>query len=427
MPEIAPFRGYRYNPETVDLHAVVAPPYDVISPELQARLYEKSPYNVVRLILGREENRYASAAEAFQQWQKEGVLRRDAKPALYLLHQLFDGPEGSTVKRKGFVAVCRLEEFDKQIVLPHEKTLSEPREDRLKLFTATNSNFSQIFCLYSDPEKYIDRSLNGSAKSNPEIDVTFEGVQNKLWPVTEESVIGDVRKVLSSKQVLIADGHHRYETALAFRDQVRSANPAHTGNEPYNFVMMFFTNVDDEGLAIYPTHRLVHSLTGFDAGRFLKKAGEYFIIREFDDPASLLSALESSSVPSFGLQLAGERVTRLLSLKPVRPAGEILQDTLPPEVRELDVTLLHFAILRDMLGISMEAQEAKRNLEYVRDFSEALNAVKSGKAQLAFLMNATKIQQVRSVARAGHTMPQKSTYFHPKLLSGLVLNRLDSW
>ena len=427
MPEIAPFRACRYNLAKVDIHSVVAPPYDVISPGLQEKLYGRDPYNVVRLILGREEDRYAAAAKAFQQWQESGVLERDREPAIYLLHQIFDGPEGSPITRKGFIALCRLEEFDKKIVLPHEKTLSKPREDRLKLFIAAKANFSQIFCLYSDPEKDIDHALNGRSKADPVIDVSYDGVQNKLWPVTDKSVIDKVRKVMTGKQVLIADGHHRYETALAYRDRMRSANSRHTGDEPSNFVMMFLTNVDDEGLVIYPTHTVVHSLPSFDRTGFLKRVEESFIVREIADPSSLLTAMQSSSVPCFGVQLQGEDMVRFLSLKPVRPSAGALRDAVPAELKDLDVTLLHSAILRDILGISTEAQEAKKNIEYVRDFSDAVKAVREGKAQLAFLMNATKIQQVRAVARAGHTMPQKSTYFHPKLLSGLVINRLDAW
>ena len=425
MPEIIPFRGFRYNQSKVDIHDVVAPPYDVIPPEQQERLYDRSPYNVVRLILGREADRYASSAATLKQWISEAILMRDPNPAFYVLHQEFGGDDGKPITRKGFVALCRLEEFEKKIVLPHEKTLAKPKEDRFKLFKATNSNFSQIFSFYSDPEKKIDRMLNGVAKTKPAIDVSYDDVRNSVWTVTDNEVIQNIRAAIAEKQVLIADGHHRYETALAYRDWMRSNAAHHTGREPYNYVMMFFTNVDDEGLVIYPTHRLIHSLPLFDRGKFLESVERFFIVREYKDEEAIMIALASSPVPSFGLLMGGDSTVYLLSLKPTTLPTEIVRDPLPPEVKELDVTILHSLILKDLLGISMEAQEQKRNLNYVRDAQEAYQSVLKGHAQLAFVMNATKIHQVRSVARAGFTMPQKSTYFYPKLVSGLVMNVMD--
>ena len=425
MPEIIPFRGFRYNQSKVDIHDVVAPPYDVIPPEQQERLYDRSPYNVVRLILGREADRYASSAATLKQWISEAILMRDPNPAFYVLHQEFGGDDGKPITRKGFVALCRLEEFEKKIVLPHEKTLAKPKEDRFKLFKATNSNFSQIFSFYSDPEKKIDRMLNGVAKTKPAIDVSYDDVRNSVWTVTDNEVIQNIRAAIAEKQVLIADGHHRYETALAYRDWMRSNAAHHTGRELYNYVMMFFTNVDDEGLVIYPTHRLIHSLPLFDRGKFLESVERFFIVREYKDEEAIMIALASSPVPSFGLLMGGDSTVYLLSLKPTTLPTEIVRDPLPPEVKELDVTILHSLILKDLLGISMEAQEQKRNLNYVRDAQEAYQSVLKGHAQLAFVMNATKIHQVRSVARAGFTMPQKSTYFYPKLVSGLVMNVMD--
>jgi len=422
MPEIIPFRGVRYNQKKIDIHDVIAPPYDVISPGQQARLYDRSPYNVVRLILGREEDRYASAAMTLDQWIDESILVKDAEPSIYVLHQEFGGGEKKAIVRKGFVVLCRLEEFDKKIILPHEKTLLKPREDRLKLFKATNSNFSQVLSFYSDPEKSVDRILNGITKTEPQIDVGFDDVQNRLWRVTDGAVIQNIRRALADKQVLIADGHHRYETALAYRDWIRSHSSNHSGNELYNYVMMFLTNVDDEGLVIYPTHRLIHSLPSFDRKAFLESVAKFFIVREYKDEEAIMIALASNPVPSFGLLMAGDPTVYLLSLNPTSLPSEIVRDPLPPEVKELDVTILHSVILKDLLGISVEAQEQKRNLEYVRDAQEAYQSVLRGQAQLAFVMNATKIHQVRSVARAGSTMPQKSTYFYPKLVSGLVMN-----
>jgi uncharacterized protein (DUF1015 family) len=425
MPEIRPFRGYLYNQAKVDLQNVVAPPYDVISPTQQEELYARSPYNIVRLILGKEENRYSSAAKHFLEWQDAGILVRGRKPAIYVLHQTFENSDGKSVTRKGFIALCRLEEFHKKIVLPHEKTLAKPREDRLKLLKACNANFSQIFSLYSDPEKRIDSLLKVRTGSKPSVEVMFENVRNTMWIVEDGTIIEAVQNSLGDKQVLIADGHHRYETALAYRDFMKSRDPQYSGNEPYDYVMMFFTNLDDEGLVIYPTHRIVHSLENFAGKAFLDRISEFFVCRDFKEPHALLAALASSSTRSFGMLVKDDPHFYLITLKPTLSSGQVIKDTLPEEVKELDVTLLHSLILKDLLGISSEAQEQKLHIDYVKSEEEALSAVWRGKAQLAFLMNATKIGEVRRVARAGHTMPQKSTYFYPKLLSGLVINKLS--
>lgn len=424
MPTIIPFRGYLYNQSKVAIHDVVAPPYDVISAEQQARLYEMNPYNVVRLILGREEDRSSSAARHFEDWQRAGVLIRDETPTLYVLHQEFEDIDGRTVLRKGFIALCRLEEFEKRIVLPHERTLAKPKEDRFRLFKATNANFSQVFSLYSDPEKEIDRLLNGVAKTSSTIDVFFEDIQNRLWRIDDQQAIGAVQEFLNGKQVLIADGHHRYETALAYRDFMRSKNRNHSGTELYNYMMMFFTNIDDDGLIIYPTHRVVHSLPEWNGRSFLKKVEEHFIVHDIRDYELLHEGMKSSSVCAFGLAMSDDPVLYLLTLKPMPSPQELIEEALPPEVKGLDTTILHHLVLKTLLGISVEAQEQKTNLEYTKDARQALDSVEKGKAQLAFLMNPTRIEQVRAVAKAGHTMPQKSTYFYPKLLSGLVINKL---
>ncbi len=424
MPEIIPFRGILYNQSRVPLADVVAPPYDVISAEQQAALYRANPYNVVRLILGTEEDRYTSAAEYFQRWLTEGILVRDEQPCFYLLHQTFDDRDGRTLTRKGFIALCRLEEFERRVVLPHEQTLAGPREDRLKLFRATNANFDQVFTLYSDPRKELDQLLNGNAKTPPVIDVLFDDVQHRVWRIQDEPTIRAIQAFLSERQVLIADGHHRYETALAYRNERRAANPHHTGNELYNYVMMFFTNIDDDSLVIYPTHRLVHSLNGFDRSSFLALLGEYFIVREFREYEDVAEGMKSSSATAFGIALHGDPLLYLATLKPAYTAQELVTDRMPEEVKQLDVSLLHSFILKRLLGISVEAQERKTNIDYVKDARQAVANVQAGQAQIAFLLNPTHIAQVRAVAKSGHTMPQKSTYFYPKLASGLVLHTL---
>jgi uncharacterized protein (DUF1015 family) len=422
MPEIRPFRGLLYNQATVRLDEVVAPPYDVISPGQQEALYARNPHNAVRLVLGREQDRYASAASYLEQWMAESVLVRDQEPTIYVLWQRFRDATGKELTRKGFISLCRLEDFESRVVLPHEKTHPQAREDRFKLFKATNANMSQVFALYSDPEEAIQRHMNGLSNARPSLEIVFDHVDNRLWKLREKSAIEQIGTLMRTKQVLIADGHHRYETALAYRDWMRSQHPHQTGEELYNFIMMYFTNVDEEGLIILPTHRVVHSLPQFEPKAILTKLEEHFILHEYKDKESLLSALAASPVVSFGLTLQGASVYYLLTLKPTAPAKELVAEQLPPEVKDLDVTVLHSLVIGDILAISPEDQDNKRHLEYTHDFSEAIAAVGTGKAQLAFLMNPTRIEQVRNVARAGHTMPHKSTFFYPKLLSGLVVN-----
>jgi uncharacterized protein (DUF1015 family) len=424
MPDIEPFRGYRYNPALVPLPEVIAPPYDVISPHQQALLYDANPHNIVRLILGREDDRYSSAARCYEEWKHKRLLLRDEQPAFYLLHQTFADDDGHQVTRRGFIVRCKLEGFDKQIVLPHEKTLAKPREDRLKLFKATEANFSQVFSLYSDPAMEIDATMKGIDNAEPIIDVEFEEVRNKLWRVEDGGAIQSIQRFLRRKQVLIADGHHRYETALAFRDFKKSQNSDHTGSEPYNYVMMFLTNIDEKGLVIFPTHRVVHSLLGFNSEAMLKKLERTFIVRKFREFETLSEGLKSSSTMSFGVVMSGDPAYSLISLKPSTSLADIIAEPIPPEVKELDVTVLHTLILRDILGISLQDQEQKANLDYVKDVRQALRQVEERDAQLAFFLKPTRIDQVRAVAKAGHTMPQKSTYFYPKLLSGLVINPL---
>ncbi len=425
MATIKPFRGIRYNQMKVTLANVVAPPYDVISPEQQNGYYAKDPLNVIRLILGREEDRYASAAKTYSEWQGSDVLLRDLTPSIYPLVQTFKTIEGKQIQRKGFIALCRLEEFEKKIVLPHERTLSKAKEDRFKLFKATKSNFSQVFSLYSDPEKKIDQYLDPIHSTYPVIDVEFEQVQNQLWQISDPMVIDGIASLMESKQVLIADGHHRYETGLAYRELMRSQNPNHTGNELYNYIMMFFTNLDDEGLVIFPTHRVIHSLPEYDGGELTAKLQEHFTLQVFPTPQMMMNALKQNSRFAYGFVSHHSPKFFTATLNDELLLQTLITDELPVEVKELDVVLLHNHILRNLLGISQEAQDKKLNIHYIQNVHECIDEVASGASQIAFFVNPTKIEQVRAVSKSGNVMPQKSTFFFPKLISGLVLNKME--
>jgi uncharacterized protein (DUF1015 family) len=425
MATIRPFRGIRYNQMKVKMADVVAPPYDVISPEQQNGYYDKDPFNVIRLILGREEDRYASAAKHYDEWQSQDVLLRDLSSSIYPLVQTFKTIEGKQIQRKGFIALCKLEEFEKKIVLPHERTLSKAKEDRFKLFKATKSNFSQVFTLYSDPEKKIDHFLDPIHSTYPVIDVEFDNVQNQLWQVSDSSVISGIAALMEPKQVLIADGHHRYETGLAYRDLMRSQNPNHTGNELYNYIMMFFTNLDDEGLVIFPTHRVIHSLPKYDGSELTSALQQHFNLQVYPTPQMMMDGMKQGARFTFGFVSNHSSKFFTATLKDESLFSTLVKDELPAEVKGLDVVLLHNHILRNLLGISQDAQDKKLNIHYIQNIHDCIDEVASGASQVAFFVNPTKIEQVRAVSKSGNVMPQKSTFFFPKLISGLVLNIME--
>lgn len=418
MPEIKPFRGLIYNPDLVKIADVVAPPYDVISPEMQNDLYNASPYNIVRLILGREEDRYAAAAQSLAAWRAANILHADRDRSLYVVVQSFALPDGRHVERRGFIAACQLEDIGKGSIYPHEKTLSKPREDRFKLFQATGAMFSQIFGLYSDPELRGDSMLDSVCTSSPLYDVTFDKVRNRVWRVTDERLTHRITEFIRHQRILIADGHHRYETALQYRDSARMKNPNHTGKEPYNFVPMFFTNMNAPGMVIFPTHRLLHSLPVFVQNDFLATLSKYFTTEKFLSREALMEKLRRERAHSFGLVLPNDPQFVLIKLRDLEAVRQLMH--VHEAVAGLDVNILHQFIFKHLLNITEEAQEKKLYLEYEKDETNACRAVETGRAQAAFLMNPPPLEQVRSISSLGLVMPQKSTYFYPKLLSGLV-------
>ena len=334
MAEIIPFRGVLYDPAKVgDLTRVMAPPYDVIPPKKQDALYERHPNNIIRLILGKTapedrdgNDRYSRAATDFQKWLGEGVLAQDERPAIYYYYQAYTEKDGSTQTRKGFIALSKLQDFGKGIH-PHERTLSGPKADRLKLMQACDANFSSIFSLYSDPALTVNKALDAAiAGREPDIDVLDDdGIVNKVWRVDDPKVLSAVAASMDDKALFIADGHHRYETALNYRNMQREKKPDYTGSEPFNYVMMYFSNMDDEGMTIWPTHRVVHSLKGFDADGFVAKCAEHFDISEFpykstDEPKvreQFLKELEASGAKdvALGLHIRARDKYYLLSIK----------------------------------------------------------------------------------------------------------------
>lgn len=446
MAEIIPFKGLIYNARKVgDLNRVMAPPYDVISPKLQDDLYARHPNNIVRLILGKTNiddsagnDRYSRAARDLGGWMNDGVLARDERPAIYYYTQSYMLKDGKRQTRKGFIALSRIEEFGKGSIHPHERTLSGPKADRLRLMQACGSNLSAIFSLYSDPGLALNHALDEAVKgATPLIDVKDDdGIENRLWRVEDPVVIKAVQDGMNKRALFIADGHHRYETALNYRNMMRDKDKDHTGAEPYNYVMMYFSNMDDEGMTIWPTHRVIHSLKSFEGDEFINRCKEFFEINEFGyndntEPevrARFLKALESSGreKTSFGLHIRRRDAYYLLTIKSPETMDSVFGSSIPDVFKKLDVTVLHSLILSKILGITQEAQERQENLVYVKSFDDALNACGDENNQLVFLLNPTRIEQVKAVAEGGHVMPQKSTYFYPKLLSGLVINLLGT-
>lgn len=441
MAEIIPFRGVLYNAAKVgDMSRVMAPPYDVISPEKQDDLYSRHKNNIVRLDLGKTDpsdtdtdNRYTRAASEMRKWLSEGLLARDERPAVYYYTQTYNLKDGTKQTRRGFIALTRLVDFGKG-VHPHEKTLSGPKADRLKLMLASNANFSCIFSLYSEPKPGINTLLERAAKNySPTIDVKDDdGIENRVWRIDDPALIKAVADGMLDKTLFIADGHHRYETALNYRNMMREKTGKFTGDEPCNYVMMYFSNMDDEGMTIWPTHRVVHSLKDFSEDAFLAECGKYFDVLEFPYDSStenvtrkkFLERLEVAQKSTFGLHIRRRNIYYILAIKSASTMDGVFGKTIPDVFKDLDVTVLHSLVFARILGITQEAQEKQQNLIYIKSSEEALNAMKDDNNQLVFLLNPTKIEQVKAVAEAGFVMPQKSTYFYPKLLTGLTINLL---
>ncbi len=442
MAEIKGFRAIRYNLDQLDEAAeVLAPPYDVIDADEQDELYEQHPANVIRLILNRqhegdtaENSRYTRARRHLMDWLAQGILRQDGQPGLYAHHQTFTDARGTEHTRKGFLGAVRLATYDEEIVLPHERTLRGPKVDRLELMKACEANLSPVFFLYDDPERKVDALLEANLEEAQELDVTTEhdGIRHRTWPVFDAEAQAEIARVLEDTQLLIADGHHRYETALAYRDFRREVAEEPTDNAPYEYVMAFMVNIHDPGLQVFGTHRVVHGVEGFDMGELLSEleASPVFEVRRLshdhlDEPLHLKDQLTEAgdAAPSFML-LSQQAEGPILVQYTGDETADIFDADTPDQVRRLDVSILHEGIIDRMLGISKEAQEAKTNLRYIKQLSDAVAARKHDDVQLVVLMNPTPVEQVVEVCQSGGKMPQKSTFFYPKILSGLTINPL---
>jgi uncharacterized protein (DUF1015 family) len=453
MADILPFGALRYNPQVVLPAQVVTQPYDKISPAMQERYYAASPYNLVRIILGHqkpndntEQNVYTRAAHHFRDWRSQGILRPDSPASIYGYSQRFTPPGGANVQdRQGFIALGRLEDYASKVVYRHEQTLAKPKADRLDLLRATRAHFELLFMLYEDNSD-IDSRLTGATTAPPSIQVTDEyDVIHRVWQISDSRLIDSISSQMRDKKLVIADGHHRYETALSYRDERRrvpQACPEQSrrvspllrdldapSQAPYEFVVMTFVNMKSPGLLILPTHRLVHSLTSFSAQDFRDAARAYFDVEEIDPALDAAQATamvrESAKAGTALLAVAANRSFLLRAPRERKHAAAQALSGLSPRQQALDVIQLHKCLLEGVLKLSEQSIRNQQNISYVRDADEALAQVRAGKANIAFLMNSCKVEQVRDIAFAGEVMPQKSTDFYPKLLSGLTVYALD--
>ncbi len=438
MADIAPFRGILFDTGRVDASKVLAPPYDVIDADQRAALAAGDPHNVVRIDLPEPDgagglDRYQAAARTFEAWLADGTLVRDGSRCIYRYHQTFHlpGHERATTRR-GFIAAVRLEPFSAGVVLPHERTLAGPKQDRLALMKASRAYFSQVFGLYRDPGGEVERLFRRIDDRKADVDASMDGVHHQLWRIADAELIGKVRRLMAPHKLYIADGHHRYETMLALRDHLAGtvAGGALGQYSSAQYGSMFLVATDDPGLVVLPTHRLIHGLEGFSAQTLLARAQEHFVVERLPgaarDGARIRDAIANTPghQPSFVAVFPGDADAWQLTLEPhVNPAAVGLSGH--AALLRLDVTLLHGLVLERILGIDAAAQEAQTHIRYVKDTASALEQVAAGKAQVGFLVNPTKVEQVRQVADAGEVMPQKSTYFFPKLASGIVMARVD--
>ena len=426
MALVKGFRGVRFDTsKTGGAENVVCPPYDIISEEQRKSYIDKCEYNAVRLELPRGNDPYSEADRLLREWLDKGILIRENKDAVYIYEEEFTAYD-RRLSVKGVIARVKLEEFDKGVILPHEFTLSKAKQDRFELMKATNSNFSQIYMLYSDEENTTTGKLDALSSGAPDIELTDgDGVTHRMWIITDEARVKSVCSDFADRKLYIADGHHRYETALNYRNYLRENGLAKEGDAcDYQMVMM--VNMQHPGLVVFPTHRIVRGLESFDPCAIKSACEEYFRITEYNGTDNIETSLKAEydkGSKAFAMYTGGDKWS-LLVLKDLAVMDRLLPD-LSAASRSLDVSVLHTLILEKLMGIDAENMAKQINLTYVKQASDALAAVDNGEANCAFILNPTRISEICEVSSAGEKMPQKSTYFYPKLITGLVMNLLN--
>ena len=435
MADVQPLRGIRYvDQHAGDLAHIITPPYDVISEEDQARYYQRSPYNIIRLELGRDEprdttlnNRYTRAATMLAEWRVQDIMREDTTPGYYCYQQIFSY-DGQAYARTSLLARVRLEPWSARVVLPHEHTLAKPKSDRLNLMRACAANLSPVMSLYNDPRGRVRKLLEPYAANAGLRVIDDVQEEHRLQPITDEAQIALIQNFFAERPLYIADGHHRYETALNYREEVREMRKHLHEDDAVNFVLMALIDVDDPGLLVLPTHRLISRLeqNALDSLNS-QQLGKYFTVREMamgdyppDAPLQMLAQV-GEDAPSFVICAAQQ--SWLLSLNEQGKA-RMQESGHSAAWNNLDVAVAHTLVLEELFGLSAADLTAGTHVRYTRDARQALQEVRDGEAQVALLLNPTRVRQICDVAEADDRMPQKSTYFYPKLITGLVINPL---
>lgn len=422
MAIIKPFRALRYTDQAGKIAELTCPPYDIISEEQRKAYLDENPKNVIRLELPKGEDPYGEAGRTLDTWLKDGILREDTQPGIYIYEEEFKA-YGETKRIKGLICRVKLIEFDKGVILPHEETLSKAKEDRFQLMKATHCNFSQIYSLYMDEQHKTKSRIDALSKDTPRYEFFDGNVTHRMWIVNDPVAIEAICDDFSMRKLYIADGHHRYETALNFRNWCREQGVI--SPEP-DYCMMMLVDMENEGLVVFPTHRLIHDLPNFDEKKLLKDCEQEFRVTSYegtDKIGPVLNECYQKGEKAFACYCGGESWNLLVLKDPA-----VMKTYLPEKSKasqELDVAVLHTMILQKYMGIDKENMAKQINLSYTRDLEEALESVRQKKSQCAFLMNPTRVTEIRDVAAAGEKMPQKSTYFYPKLITGLAMNKMD--
>jgi uncharacterized protein (DUF1015 family) len=441
-----PFRAWRYNQGTAgDLGRLIAPPYDVIGPELQAELYSRSPYNVVRVDLGmavpgdsETDNQYTRAAQQLAAWKGSGILVRDPEPSVTFVEETFHGPDGRDRTRRGFLALVKLRPFEDGVVFPHEFTLSGPKEDRFRLMRATNMSLSPVFLLYDLPGDDITAawaSCVGSGSTGTSVS-DEAGTVTRVWPTSDPALLELMNGRLTAQPLIIADGHHRYETALRYRqlrlDTDGRASVEGSCTPAFDYALAYFSNMADPGLAIYGTHRLLSGLPPDRVAALPTMLGDAFAVEplslDSDAAPELIAAYLNAHSDGGAFGLCGPGLNGVYGLRLTDP--EAVRAAVPGHsaaYQGLDVVILHSLIFEKLLGMTSEDQAAQKNLTYFKDPREAFSRLGTGEFQAGFFLNPTRFDQIREVALGGERMPQKSTFFYPKLPTGLVFHDLDGY
>jgi uncharacterized protein (DUF1015 family) len=443
MAIIAPFQGLTYNFKKMgDMSRLTAPPYDVINEQEQEEYYSIHPNNVIRLILGKKrtgdselDNRYTRSADDMKKWEKDDILVRSDSPAMYLTAHDYNPGDGKGPRtRWGLITLVRIEEEGSRVILPHEKTFSAHKDDRLHLMKACNAQLSQIFGLYDDSENIISECVADAGGSAPDVSFDFkDGTSHRMWIIKDQSFFKKAADAMMDKSIFIADGHHRYETSRNFRNLMREKYGAGNGDKPYDYVMMYLSDMNDNGLTILATHRLVKEYQEFNKEVFLNSARQYFNITEMpvDGPgdsdrlAEFGKALDAAGRETSAIGFYYHKSDRYYILSLLPGAMDMSEEAIHPSLKKLDVIVLTRLALNNCLGFTKDDLDNDKLIKYVSNMADSISLIQSGDCKMAFLLNPTRIDQVKEVASNFLTMPRKSTFFYPKVISGLVFNKID--